>query len=293
MYKHMRRFLCILTMLTWGISMTVQAADAAVRYEGTAHNFVFDEDGRQLSDLFLNFKDVMPGDVLTQKIILKNNRRNRFRARIYLRYLGGIEEKEFLAQMKLRVKKENDTELFFATPDEPAGLADWVELGTISPGREMALNLELAVPVSVDNQFQDKIGKLQWEFKVAELPIRKGDGSSGSRKPGNSGSGADASGTGPGAGGNGPGAGQTGSGTGETGPGTGVTNIGANGPGGAGAAAGESGSGMSRSGSAGKKSAWRNPKTGDESSAPVWMLLAAASGGGLAVLAVRRKRRDS
>lgn len=168
---------CILAMST---VLPVSAADGKVSYSGNAGNFVFEPGSEHsLSDLFPNFKDVMPGDTLTQKITVKNNADNRVKVKLYIRSLGAHEDSvEFLSQLGLKVQKSADNEMaymFDAAADKTAQLTDWVCLGTLYSGGEVNLDVTLSVPVELDNIFQNKIGYLDWEFMIEEFPIEPDD----------------------------------------------------------------------------------------------------------------------
>ena len=166
----------ITLLLALGVTMTAFAEDANVTYSGDAGEFVFAPGSDySLTDLFPNFKDVMPGDSITQKITVKNNASRKVKVKIYIRSLGAHEDgisPEFLSQMKLRVKLAEDNtrpELFEAAPNETAQLTDWVCLGAFASGGEVNLDLTLDVPVEMDNSFAQKAGYLDWEFKVEEM----------------------------------------------------------------------------------------------------------------------------
>ena len=160
--------------------LSVSAANGAVTYDGTAQEFIF-RPGSDYSptDLFANFKDVMPGDSLTQKITVKNDASKEVKVNIYLRSLGAHEEsQEFLSKLHLQVKKSADNEMaymFDAAANETAGLTDWVLLGTLYSGGEVNLEVILDVPVELDNSGSNQIGYLDWEFKVEELPVEPDD----------------------------------------------------------------------------------------------------------------------
>ena len=81
----MKKIITLLTVLVLVLSsvLPVYAADGKVSYDGKAKEFIF-APGSDYSptDLFSNFKDVMPGDTLTQKIKVK----------IYIRSLGAHED---------------------------------------------------------------------------------------------------------------------------------------------------------------------------------------------------------
>ena len=161
-------------------TMTVFAADGKVTYSGNAGNFVFEPGSdHSLTDLFPNFKGVMPGDTLTQKITVKNNADNKVKVKIYIRSLGAHEDSvEFLSQLGLKVAKSSDNEMaymFDAAANETAQLTDWVCLGTLYSGGEVNLDVTLNVPASLDNEYQSKIGYLDWEFMIQEFPIEDTD----------------------------------------------------------------------------------------------------------------------
>ena len=132
-----------------------------------------------LTDLFPNFKGVMPGDTLTQKITVKNDADNKVKVKIYIRSLGAHEDSvEFLSRLGLKVSKSEENKMaymFDAAANETAQLTDWVCLGTLYSGGEVNLDVTLNVPTSLDNEFQNKIGYLDWEFMIEEFPIEEGD----------------------------------------------------------------------------------------------------------------------
>ena len=161
-------------------TVTVFAADGKVTYSGNAGNFVFEPGSEHsLTDLIPNFKGVMPGDTLTQKITVKNDADNKVKVKIYIRSLGAHEDSvEFLSQLGLKVAKSEENKMaymFDAAANETAQLTDWVCLGTLYSGGEVNLDVTLTVPVELDNEFQNDVGYLDWEFMVEEFPIEEGD----------------------------------------------------------------------------------------------------------------------
>ena len=157
--------------------MPVCAADGQVSYGPNARKFIF-EPGSDYSptDLFPEFKDVMPGDSIQQKILVKNKAKNKCKVEIFMRALGAHEgSEEFLSQLNLTVQKGTNTIMFDAPADQSAQLTNWVYLGTLYSGGECVLNVTLDVPVTLDNQFKDLVGYLDWEFYVRELPIEETD----------------------------------------------------------------------------------------------------------------------
>ena len=176
----MRRFLTALLVLLTLCAIPAHAADGQVTYYGTAAEFIF-APGSDYSptDLFPNFKDVMPGDTLTQKITVKNDSDKEVKVKIYIRSLGAHEDsKAFLSQLKLKVAASQDNTMaymFDATADATAQLTDWVCLGTLYSGGIVNLDVTLEVPVTLGNEFQNQIGYLDWEFKIEEYMISPDD----------------------------------------------------------------------------------------------------------------------
>ena len=153
------------------------SADGNVIYDGTG--FVLEPGSNEsVTDLFTEFKDVMPGDVLTQKVTVRNVNTD-VKVKIYLRSLGAHDDSvDFLSQLHLSVALSEDNTMgymFDASADETAGLTDWVLLGTLYAGGEVNLDVKLSVPVTLSNEYMNEIGYLDWEFMVEEFPVEESD----------------------------------------------------------------------------------------------------------------------
>lgn len=163
-------------------TVCVSAEDSNVTYHGQSGEFIFAPGSDDSpTDLFVNFKGVMPGDSLTQTVTVKNDKSRDVKVKIYLRSLGAQDDGKsspFLSQLALRVRKAQDNTMaymFDAAADQSAQLTDWVELGTLYSGGEVNLEVILDVPTSLDNTYSQQIGYLDWQFKVEEFPTEPSD----------------------------------------------------------------------------------------------------------------------
>ena len=187
--------LALALVLLLGMGATA-FAESKVTYEGGAEKFVFLPGSEYTeTDLFENFKGVMPGDVITQEITVQNNYTKAEKVNIYLRAVVHDEQgnplseevartedlvsmQDFLSQLTMTVK-QGDKVLFSASPDELDGLKENVLLGTF-PGRSKTiLTVELSVPFELGNEYANRVGEVDWIFTAEEVTktVQTGDDS--------------------------------------------------------------------------------------------------------------------
>ncbi len=162
----------LLTLLA--ITTTSVFATGQVIFDGDAQEFIFLPGGNlSTTDLFDGLKNMMPGDKRTQKVIIKNPADKRVDIDIYMKSTGSMAGSEdFLNLFNLKVTASGGTiELFEAPANLSAQLTEWVYLGRIKSGGQLILDVECELPIDVGNIESDKIGYLQWHFKVEAYKV--------------------------------------------------------------------------------------------------------------------------
>ena len=189
-------FSLILTLFTvMSLASTAFAVSPAITFNGFSKGFDFQPGSEYTqTDLFGNFKNVMPGDTVTETITFTNSADDCDFVNLYMRAEAHDEtanplspkvtEKETAVTMteflsKLSMKVWNGTELIYdASPDELDGLKSNKLLGTFRAGETATLKVELSVPIELDNKFANRVGEVDWIFHVeayneSQLSVRK------------------------------------------------------------------------------------------------------------------------
>ena len=188
-------------ILLLSTTLTIFAADSTVTFNGESSGFTFTPGSEYTqTDLFDNFKDVMPGDTLTETITVSNKSKDSDYIKLYIRALAHDEEgnpltyneafeaadgkdqagivgqrdetvatmADFLAQLSMKIYN-GETLIFDASPDELDGLAENVLLGTFRQGESGTLKVELKVPIELGNEYASRVGEVDWIFTVEAL----------------------------------------------------------------------------------------------------------------------------
>lgn len=187
--------LVLMLLVVMSMSVTAFAASPYITFEGFSKGFDFQPGSEYTeTDLFGSFKNVMPGDTVTETITFTNSATDCDFVNLYLRAEAHDEtanplspkvaEKETVATMteflsKLSMKVWNGTELIYdASPDQLDGLKSNKLLGTFRTGETATLKVELSVPIELDNKYANRVGEVDWIFHVeayneSQLSVRK------------------------------------------------------------------------------------------------------------------------
>lgn len=160
--------LCLSLLLALSLCSGALAA-ASVSFVGGAEKFVFLPGSEESdSDLFENFKGVLPGDVITQTITVQNNSTKKVRIYLKAEPVSDI-HRDFLSQLSMTVDCKNK-EIFDAAASETAQLTSKTLLGTFKKNGSTELTVTLTVPETLGNEYMGDIGIVPWTFMVEEIP---------------------------------------------------------------------------------------------------------------------------
>lgn len=198
-------FLLLALVMILSLSVTVYAADSTITFKGAQEGFNFRPGSEYTAtDLFDNFKDVMPGDKLTETIQVKNEAIDCDYIKLYMRAVvpdgngnsltysetfehtdgkdqtnvdGQRDEtvatmQDFLSQLAMRIYN-GDELIYNASPDEAGALINNVLLGTLSKGESLKVKVELDVPGELGNGYANRVGEVNWVFLAECIEYEK------------------------------------------------------------------------------------------------------------------------
>lgn len=129
------------------------------------------------TDLFDNFKDVVPGDELSQTIVVKHDAQNISGGSDFNIYLyaensdkeriggGDAVPDDLFEKIKLTVTKDGNALELKKTGNDSKG----VSLGKFSYGDAQNLSVKLSVPIELGNEYQNCKGKVNWYFYAEQV----------------------------------------------------------------------------------------------------------------------------
>jgi len=193
-------------LMFMNLSVTTLAADSIITFKGLQQGFAFQPGSEYTAtDLFDNFKNVMPGDRRSETIQIKNTATDCDYIKLYIRavvhdedsnpltysepfeQLDGKDQsgenqtpvdgqrdetvatmQDFLSQLSLKLYHD-ETLIYEASPDELGGLQNNVYLATLGKGAIANLTVELSVPISLGNEYANRVGEVDWVFLLEGL----------------------------------------------------------------------------------------------------------------------------
>ena len=187
--------LVLMLLAVLSMSVTAFAASPSITFKGHTEGFDFQPGSDYtVTDLFGNFKNVMPGDTVEETITFTNSAADCSFVNLYMRAEAhdetknplseNVKGKETVATMKefrskLAMKVWNGEKLIYeASPDQLRGLQSNMLLGTFRNGETGTLKVQLSVPIDLDNKYANRVGEVDWIFHVeayneSQLSVRK------------------------------------------------------------------------------------------------------------------------
>lgn len=169
--KNILKSLIITVTLVMSMT-TIYSADTNIIFDGNSEDFIF-LNGSQ--DLFDNFKNIMPGEIRKQDIILKNNDHRELRFYLSAEVIRSLDnDTSGLSIYNISIANEGE-EFYKGTLDDLAKLSagrmsDDTLLATLQKGETTTINMTLEVNGdSMDNTYQNREGLIQFRFSVEEL----------------------------------------------------------------------------------------------------------------------------
>lgn len=190
--------LSFVMMLT--LTFPASAAESSITYHGKGKvTEIAPGSDYTSTDLFDNFKDVMPGDKLTESITIKNKASSCDYIKLYMKaevhdekgnpltYSEAFENtdgkdqanidgqrdetvatmQDFLSQLTMRIYNGNQL-IYNASPDEAGALVSNVLLGKLKKNESINLKVELDVPIELGNKYANRVGEVDWVFLFEE-----------------------------------------------------------------------------------------------------------------------------
>lgn len=143
---------------------TISSTPTEIEFTGTEPNFTYTPEN---TDMFNNFKNIMPGDIIEQKIQIRNSSKDKS-VKIYLRAETVSEEDEdFLSNMALAVYNGNKL-ISDDNASKQGKLNENVLLGTIAPDSKVELTAKLQCNIAMDNEYASDKGEIKWIITTEE-----------------------------------------------------------------------------------------------------------------------------
>ena len=175
--KHVvwKTLLCLtaVALFSLGMATGVSALESKVVLDGTGNLVTIPGD-----DLFTELKDMMPGDVGTQDILIHNQLNKKVKLYLKTEVAGFLTPQErerserLLDALEIKLTLSRAGSPIITLYEGPASgppIGKEIALGTYSKGAQATITATLTVPAELGNEFQDAAGKVKWVFYCKEV----------------------------------------------------------------------------------------------------------------------------
>ncbi len=180
---------CVMAAIVCLIALAVPARAFAdiptIAYDGNARQLTVSgaTDSSGEPDLFLAFKDLMPGDVRDQQIEIRATG-VKSQVRVFVRAVVDHETARLLSPITLTASAGDGSAGWLQTGTPGSVFAYPTQIATFTSDGSTVLNLQLNVPTSVGNEVADANKTIRWEITAEDdgekIPMQSAD----SKKPG-------------------------------------------------------------------------------------------------------------
>ena len=174
------RYLSALMCLIFFLALPVQALEAELVIQDLQGTITAKPGSSYTAaDLFPAFKNLVPGDEKSQRIVISNRCKQHKQARIFLKTVvhdnanplsPKVSEKEsiasmedFLSQLTLEIEVEGKPVFSGSANDS---IQSPIDLGKIPYRGSRELLVTLSIPAALDNTYAQRIGEVDWVFTV-------------------------------------------------------------------------------------------------------------------------------
>ena len=180
--------LMVLVLMSLSVSAFASAPSpsASITFRGAAQGFGFQPGSNYTTtDLFDSFKNVMPGDNLTENISFTYAPQDSTDCDFVNLYMKAVPHDDtanalskkvaetenvanmtdFLSQLTMKVTVGGN-EIYNSTPDQTGALTDYVFIGKFYKGEGTTFTVDLSVPITLDNKYANRVGEVDWVFRV-------------------------------------------------------------------------------------------------------------------------------
>lgn len=157
-------------------SAALADSEGSVAYKG-GETFVYSLDALNGHDTLFNFDNVMPGDTRTAKVSIQNGYGRA--VRVFLRGEPHTGENDALAEsvtgllasLSFEIKETSTSTVVQAhhgdeTWPVSGDKTKYYYLGSVASGASVELNVEMNVPVTLENIYQEAWGEIEWTILV-------------------------------------------------------------------------------------------------------------------------------
>lgn len=185
MKKTLKRLLLVLlvaALLSGAALAAITTADTAVIYNGSAKEIRFQNAlvgflGKDEPDLFPNFKNMMPGDNVTQEILIGTENIGADTVKMYLRVEPTQDADAAAAYEALMNAKNGDGANWVSLTVAQDGkvlaegdLQEGVLLGTFTNNKTSKLEVTLSIDINAGNELQGITAAVDWVFTAEVVP---------------------------------------------------------------------------------------------------------------------------